>query len=263
MCAGQAEIGLGEAVEVFLAGAAQVGLPEQVGVGRDGAGVPQPQVLGWLAAVGQLADDDLQHGAAHDRQLLVPRPAGPAAGAAELLVQPGPGPDGDGAVLPGLRGAFEVGGVPPGRVGAGELRAVARRRAHLARSPGRGVAVEDPGGTQPDQQLHVMAGQGVGEVGGVVAGIEQDQRRVAGLLLPGRGQVLEQPGDLADRDVGVLLAGPQPGAPGWDRPRRRSPTGCRRAGCRASRAASGPRPCRAPAPWSARRRTGRRGAPAE
>jgi hypothetical protein len=56
-----------------------------------------------------------------------------------------------------------------------------------------------------------MVGQGVGEVGGVVAGIEQDQpRRVVGLSLPGHGQVFEQPGDLADRDVGGLLAGPQP-----------------------------------------------------
>jgi hypothetical protein len=88
---------------------------------------------------------------------------------------------------------------------------VSRWRAHLARPPGGGVAVEDPGGTQPDQQLHVIAGQGPGEVGGIVAGIEQDERRrVAGLLLPGRGQVLQQSGDLADRDVGVLLAGPDP-----------------------------------------------------
>src|SRR5712692_10864669 len=35
--AGQAEVGLGEAVEVLLAGAAQAGLPEQVRVGRAGA----------------------------------------------------------------------------------------------------------------------------------------------------------------------------------------------------------------------------------
>src|SRR6266545_5548279 len=102
-----------------------------------------------------VAAADLQDRAAHDRQLRVPRPAGPAAGTAELLVQPGPGPDGDGAVQPGLRGVLEVGGVTPGRVRAGELRTVARRRAHLAWSPGRGVQVEDPGGTQPDQQLHV------------------------------------------------------------------------------------------------------------
>ena len=198
-------------MEVLLVEAAQVGLPEQVRVGRDGAGVPQPQVLGWLAAVGQVADGHLQDRAAHDRQLLVPRPAGPAAGAAEFLVQSRPGADGHGAVLPGLCGALEVGGVPSGGVGAGELRAVARRRAHLARPPGCGVEVEDPGGTQPDQQLHVMAGQGVSEVGGVVARVEQDQRgRVAGLPRPGRGQVFEQSGDLADRDVGVLLAGPQP-----------------------------------------------------
>jgi len=58
-----------------------------------------------------------------------------------------------------------------------------------------------------------MAGQGMGEVGSVVAGIEQDQRRrVAGLPCPGHGQVFEQPGDPVDRDVGVLLAGPQPTA---------------------------------------------------
>jgi hypothetical protein len=87
---------------------------------------------------------------------------------------------------------------------------VARRRAHLAGSPGRGVEVEDPGGPQPDQQLHVLAGQGVGEVGGVVARVEQDQRgRIAGLPLPGRVQIFKQPGDLVDGDVGVLLAGPQ------------------------------------------------------
>ena len=51
----------------------------------------------------------------------------------------------------------------------------------------------------------------MGEVGGVVARIEQDQRRrVAGLPFPGRRQVIEQPGDLADRDIGVLLTGAQP-----------------------------------------------------
>jgi hypothetical protein len=54
----------------------------------------------------------------------------------------------------------------------------------------------------------------------------------------------------------------KPGAPRWDRPRTKNPTGYRRADCRASRAASGPHPCRGPAPSSARRRTGRRDAPA-
>jgi hypothetical protein len=39
--------------------------------------LPQPQVLGWFATVGQVVDDDLQDGAAHDRQLLVARPGGP------------------------------------------------------------------------------------------------------------------------------------------------------------------------------------------
>jgi hypothetical protein len=34
--------------------------------------------------------------------------------------------------------------------------------------------------------------------------------RVAGLPRPGRGQDFEQPGDLPDRDLGVLLAGLQP-----------------------------------------------------
>jgi hypothetical protein len=157
--AGQPEVGLGEAVEVLLVEAAQVGLPEQVGVGRDGTGVPKPQVLGGFAAVGQVVDDDLQDRAANDRQLLVPRPVGPAAGAAEFFVQPAPGSHGHGAVQLGLHGAFVVGDVPFVGVRAGELRAVALRRAHLAGTPGRRVAVEDPGGPQPDQQLYVLVGR--------------------------------------------------------------------------------------------------------
>lgn len=69
MGAGHAQADLGEPVKMLLVETTQVGLPRQihpVQVDLDGPGVPQPEIFGGLAAVGQSVHDDLEDGAAHE-----------------------------------------------------------------------------------------------------------------------------------------------------------------------------------------------------
>jgi hypothetical protein len=140
------------------------------------------------------------------------------AGVAVLLgVQPGPGVHGDSAVL--LVGGVEGGGRgrPGGRVGEGELGAVAARPARLAQWRGWRVVVEAAVGSQPHQHRHGRLGEVQGQLRGVVAGVEHEPRH-----RPASGQASKQRADLHGGGVVGVVQGVQPagvhrGGPGVPR----------------------------------------------
>ena len=103
------------------------------------------------------------------------------AGVALLLgMQAAPGVDGDGAVLVVLAGQGGGRGRPGGRVGAVELGAVATRPTALGRARRWcWVGVEAAVGAQPHQHRDGQVGQVEGELGGVIAAIEDEQRWLA------------------------------------------------------------------------------------
>src|SRR5215213_3630469 len=101
---------------------ADIGPPGQVQVELVGAGPPQPQHLRWAGAGRDALDLDADDGAAHDR----PRSSAAVAGVALLLgMQPAPGLHGHAAVLVVLTSQGGAWGRPGGRVGEGELGAMA------------------------------------------------------------------------------------------------------------------------------------------
>src|SRR5215207_1642103 len=132
---------LGEPDGVLQVEPAGVDAPGKLQIRRAarGAGPPQPQHLGWARLGGDALDLDAQDGAAHDR----PRPPRAMAGVAVLLgVQPRPRGDGHRAVL--VIDGDEAGGRgrPGGRIGEGELGAMAARTAAGARWAWRRIVVE-------------------------------------------------------------------------------------------------------------------------
>jgi hypothetical protein len=157
---------------------------------------------------------DAQDGAAHDR----PRPTGAVAGMALLLgMQPGPRLHGDGAVLVVLADQGGGRGGPAGRVGAVELGTVAAGPADLAGWRRWRVGVEAAVRSQPHQHRHPLLGQVEGELGGVVAGVEDEQRH-----WPAGGQPAKQHTDLRSGGLVGVVQGMQPlgidrGGPGVPR----------------------------------------------
>jgi hypothetical protein len=142
-------------------------------------------------------DEDAQQGAAQDGQLAVPVVLEPAAVAVDERAGRPPGIDADGAVQGRARQGQRLvwlGVRLAGVVVAGDGDAVPGRAAVPA-GPGDRVAVHDAAGRQPDQQVHVLPGQGGGQRGGAVPGVEDGQRRSA--VVPGRAQPPEQLPDLA------------------------------------------------------------------
>ena len=206
--------------------AGQVGAPELVEGQRAGAGVPEPHGAVRVAAVGQALDGDVDEGAAQDRELV---PAGePAAVAVDLGVDVVPGLGPDGAVERGVRedeglvrlrgrgkrllaaprAASLRGGFQLCLLQAVDLRPPVRGPAVLPRPGGR-VLVEDAAGGQAHQDVRRAAGQSVGERGGAVAGVEDEQRRrPAGV--PSGAKAAQHALDLVDRLGG---AGGRHGAP--------------------------------------------------
>jgi hypothetical protein len=166
------------------------------------AGPPQPQHLGRPGPRGDPFDLDADHGAAHDRS----RSAGAVAGVALLLwVQPGPGGDGHGAVLIVVAGKGGGRSRPGGRVGAVELGAVAARPPGGTGSAGWRVGVEAAVRSQPHQHRCGSVGEVEGQLGGVVAAVEHEQRRWAT-----RGQAVQQCADLAGGGLVGVVQGVQP-----------------------------------------------------
>jgi site-specific DNA recombinase len=112
--------------DYFQVEAADVRPPEKVQVQWAGPGPPQPQHLRRAGAGRDALDLHAQDGAAHDR-------AGPSAAVAGVALlfgmQPRPGLHGHTAVLVVLADQPGGGGGPGGRVGEGELGAVAARPA--------------------------------------------------------------------------------------------------------------------------------------
>jgi hypothetical protein len=149
-------------------------------------------------------------------------------------MQPAPGRHGDGAVLVvdgGQGGSWDR---PGGWVGAVELGAVAPRPASLARWWGWWVGIEAAVRAQPDQHRHRRLGELQGELGGVVAGVKDEQRhgpagretrkqrmdlRGGGLVGVGQGM---QPAGVHWGGPGIAveaeLGDPLPGPAGDDRP---------------------------------------------
>ena len=160
--------------DYFQVEPADIGPPRQIQVELAAAGPPQPQHLGRARLGRNALDLHADDGAAHDR----PRSSGAVAGVALLLgMQPRPGRHGDGAVLVIL--ADQGGGRdrPGAGVGEGELGAMAAwpaafRGARL----GWWVGVEAAIGSEPYQQRGPLLGQIQGELGGVVAAVEDEQR---------------------------------------------------------------------------------------
>jgi hypothetical protein len=120
-------------------------------------------------------------------------------------MQPRPGRHGHGAVLVvvgHVRGGRDG---PGGRVGEGELGAVAARPAAGTGRAWRRVVVEAAVGPEPHQHRHGRLGEVQGQLGGVVAGVEHNQR-----WLPGGGQPPQQRADLHGRGVVGVLGRVQP-----------------------------------------------------
>jgi site-specific DNA recombinase len=108
--------------DYFQVEPANVGAPRQIEVKLAGAGPPQPQHLRRARLGGDPLDLHAQDGAAHDRS----RPAAAVAGVTVLLgMQPRPRLDGHGAVLVVVADQGGGRGRPGGRVGEGELGAMA------------------------------------------------------------------------------------------------------------------------------------------
>jgi site-specific DNA recombinase len=188
-----------------------VGTPGQVQVQVARASPPRPQHLRRARLGGDPLDLDADDGAAHDRAGL----AGAVAGVALLLgVQPSPRLHGDGAVLVVLAAQGGGRGGPGGRVGEGELGAVAAWPARAAGWPWWRVGVEAAVRPQPHQHRYLLLGQVEGELRGVVAAVEDEQRHA-----PAGVQATNQRADLAGGGlVGVVQrvqpAGVHRGGPG-------------------------------------------------
>jgi site-specific DNA recombinase len=200
--------------DYFAVEPAGVGPPGKLQIELAGAGPPQPQHLRRPCMGGDALDLDAQDGAAHDWAW----PAGAVAGVAVLLgMQPGPGVHGDAAVLVVAGGKGGGRGGPGGRVGEGELGAVAPRAAASARRSWRRVGVEAAVRPQPHQHRHGQVGEVQRQLRGVIAGVEHKQRHG----LAGR-QPRQQRPDLYGRGVvGVIQrlqpAGVHRGGPGVSR----------------------------------------------
>jgi site-specific DNA recombinase len=159
--------------DYFQVEPAHVRMPGQVQVELAGSGPPQPQHLRRARARRDPLDLHADDGAAHDRSW----PAAAVAGVALLLgMQPAPGLHGHGAVLVVLAGQGGGRGRPGSRIGAVELGAVAARPARAARGPRWRIGVEVAVRPQPHQHRHPLLGQVQGELGGVVAAVEDEQR---------------------------------------------------------------------------------------
>jgi hypothetical protein len=132
-----------------------------------------------------------------------------------LGMQPTPGLHGDRAVLvvAGGKGGGRRG--PGGGVGAVELGAMAAWPAGGVGRPGWRVGVEAAVGPESDQDCDGYFGQVEGELGGVVAGIEGEQRDG-----PVGGQALQERADLAGGLPVSVVGGVQPGR-STGRPNRR------------------------------------------
>ena len=168
---GPAEGLLGKADGVLQVEPANVGPPGQVQVEFTRTGPPQPQHLGRTGPGGDPLDLDAEDGAAHDR----PRPAGAVAGVALLVgMQLAPGLHGHGAVLVVLTDQGGGRGRPGGRVGAVELGPVAAWPARAAGWPWWRVGVDAAVRPQPDQHRCGRLGQVEGELGGVVAAVDDN-----------------------------------------------------------------------------------------
>ena len=130
------------------------------------------------------------------------------AGVALLLgMQAAPGVDGDGAVLVILAGQGGGRGRPGGRVGAVELGAVAARPTAFGRARRWcWVGVETAVGAQPHQHRDGQVSQVEGELGGVIAAIEDEQRWLAA-----GGQACHEGTDLAGGNLVGVLGRVQPG----------------------------------------------------
>jgi hypothetical protein len=117
-----------------------------------------------------------------------------------LGMQPCPAGDGDGAVLVVVAAKGGSRGRPGGRVGAVELGAMAARPAADARWTWWRVGVEAAIRAQPHHHRHRLRGQVEGELGGVVAAVEDEQRHA-----PTGVQAANQGADLAGSGlVGVV-----------------------------------------------------------
>src|SRR5215212_6625504 len=125
--------------DYFQVEPADIRPPGKVEIHADGAGPTQPQHLGRTRPGRDSLDLDADDGAAHDRS----RSSAAVAGMALLFgMQPAPGLHGHGAVLVVLADQGGAWGRPGGRVGEGELGAVAAWPARAARWPRWRVGVE-------------------------------------------------------------------------------------------------------------------------
>ncbi len=190
--------------DYFQVEAADIGPPGQVQIQLAGAGPPQPQHLGRACARRDALDLDADDGAAHDRAGL----AAAMAGVALLFgMQSRPRLHGHGAVLVVDGGQGGGRDWPSGWVGQVELGPMAARSAAGAGQAWWRVGVEAAVRPQPHQHRHPSVGQVQGELGGVIAAIEDEQRHG----LAGR-QPLKQRADLAGGGlVGVLQRVQPPG----------------------------------------------------
>jgi hypothetical protein len=211
---------------VFHVEAAQVGAPAHVQVGCVRAGVPQPHRAVRAAAVGQPSGPDFDDGALDDREpgeQLCFQP-GEVAGPLDFLVHAVPGADLHAAVTAGVRHGQQLVSRTLVRAG-GELETLAVHAVAAGTGPaGTGPpVVEDPVAGDAHQQLDLQAVQRVGERGGSVALVQDEQRGgPPGRFLPGA-----QPGcQVTDLACGRgHRAGSLRQAPGVDRqgPRRGAP----------------------------------------
>jgi site-specific DNA recombinase len=185
--------------DYFQVEPANVGTPGKVQIQLQalGAGPPQPQHLRRAGLGRNALDLDADDRAANDR----PRCAAAVPGMALLLgMQPAPRLHGHGAVLVVLIGQCGGRARPGGRVGAVELGAVAAGPAGGAGWAWWRVGVEAAVRAQPHQHRHLLLGQIEGELGGVVAAIEDEQRHP-----PAGVQAANQRADLARSGlVGVV-----------------------------------------------------------
>ena len=212
---GEAEGAFEELEGVLDIGSGEVGVPELVQGQGAGAGVPEPHGAVRAAAVGQALDGDVDEGAGQDRQV---RASGePAAVAVDQGVHavPGPGPDssvergiGEGEFLVRFRvrgQGFRPAPRPVAGGGSGEVRrlqavhrSAAPGRAAVLALPGDGLGVEHAAGREPDQDVSRAAQEAVGEGGGTVAGVEDEQRRGV-VAVPGGAQPAQHVLHLGDR----------------------------------------------------------------
>jgi site-specific DNA recombinase len=197
--------------DYFQVEPAHVRPPGQVQVEGAGAGPPQPQHLRWAGAGGNPFDLHADDGATHDR----PRPAAAVAGLTLLLgMQPRPACDGHGAVLI-VAGVQRGGrGRPGGRVGEGELGAMAARSAGGAGWPWWRVGVKAAVRPQPHQHHHGDLSEVQSELGGVVAAVEHQPRHRSTGRQPRKQRADLHCGGLVSVVQGMQAAGVHRSGPG-------------------------------------------------